>query len=109
MILLPSVIGLVSIATVFLYLRARTKPTLAMLVAVLLGWMSVALGMVAPSETVTPAADTGGQTLESPQRGFVAVTVRSKWEAPLFWLSMGSTSLWCIGFVAHSFTASRKH
>jgi hypothetical protein len=44
LLVLATFFAMLAVSTILLYLRKRTKPTLAMLVAVVVGWLGVSRG-----------------------------------------------------------------
>ena len=109
MIVILNAVVLVSVGTVLLYLRTRTKPALIMAVAVLLGLTGQAVGYFSPHETIVEPPEIGGPEPGSPPRLIRGAGTRDAWETPAFLLAMSGVVLWVGGFLAHSFSAARKN
>ena len=99
---------LVCISTIALFVRTRTKAALAMLVAIAIGLSGQAIGYFGPHETIVEPPVNGAPEQGSSPAFIRGAGTRNRWETPAFWLAMSGISLWIGGFVAHSFSVSRK-
>ena len=103
-----------ALSTVLLHLRTRSRPTLVMLIAVVIGWFSVGLGWFGPRETVTtriPAAsvDRSADALsDQPQARISGVSTQTSSVFPVTWLIFGSLLVWAGGFLVHAMLADKK-
>jgi hypothetical protein len=113
LLVLATFFAMVAVSTILLYLRKRTKPTLAMLVAVVVGWLGVGIGWLGPKETVTtriPAvsADQSSDTFsDQPLAAFGSVSTTTSSVFPVTWMILGSLVLWTGAFFVFSTSADR--
>ena len=112
---LLSTVALICVSTIVLYVRTRTKPAMAMLLAVVIGLSGIALGYFSPSEAIVYEADPEPieegslpRVSDSPPGYRRVEATRDSWEAPGFWLAMSGVILWVGGFTAHSVSVARK-
>lgn len=108
LLLYPLAVLVVCIATIFLYRRTRTRPTLAMMVAVLLGVIGFAVGALSPTELIDEAPDMVGPVPDSSPEEVGTVYARNVWETPAYILMLSGLVLWVGGFVTHSLSGGRR-
>lgn len=105
--------AMLAVSTILLYLRKRTKPTLVMLVAVVVGWLGVGIGWLGPKETVTTripvvsADQSSDASSDQPLAAFGSASTTTSSVFPVTWMILGGLILWTGAFFVFSISAER--